>query len=204
MRRAPSALPGVNIHAAPGKIPIWNQSIRVDGWRRSRYRRLWPIFETSMTRYLSSRLKLFAILGLLCANATAVAASIESFAPNGEVKGVRQVTARFSAAIVPFGDPRELAPFAIACNPADMSEGNGRWADTRNWVYDFEQDLPAGDRLRRSGRWQFRSAEFDTDVRSRVAGDRKIISTGQQPARVYSAALSTVFSASSNASARSN
>ena len=97
-----------------------------------------------MTRYLSSRRKLFAILGLLCANATAVAASIESFVPNGEVKGVRQVTARFSAAIVPFGDPRELAPFAIACNPADMSEGSGRWADTRNWVYDFARDLPAG------------------------------------------------------------
>ena len=82
---------------------------------------------------------------LLCSgSAVTQAATIESFAPNGEIKGVRQVTTRFSAAIVPFGDPRELAPFTITCNPADRVKGTGRWADTRNWVYDFDQDLPAG------------------------------------------------------------
>ncbi|MDD5330503.1 MAG: MG2 domain-containing protein [Sulfuricella sp.] len=65
---------------------------------------------------------------------------VESFSPQGTVKGVRQVTARFSAPIIPFGDPRLPEPFDIDC-PA---KGTARWADTRNWVYDFDRDLPAG------------------------------------------------------------
>ncbi|MFA9441345.1 alpha-2-macroglobulin [Uliginosibacterium sp. sgz301328] len=68
------------------------------------------------------------------------AARVESFSPKGEVKAVRQVVARFSEPMVTFGDPRTEAPFDINC-PA---KGNGHWADTRNWIYDFEQDLPAG------------------------------------------------------------
>ena len=95
-----------------------------------------------MTLYLPRR---FAFLtALYCVSAAALAATIESFSPNGEVKGVRQVTARFSSAVVPFGDPRDMAPFAIACSPTEMANGKGRWADTRNWVYDFDRDLPAG------------------------------------------------------------
>ncbi|MGQ0595535.1 MAG: MG2 domain-containing protein [Gammaproteobacteria bacterium] len=65
---------------------------------------------------------------------------VESFAPQGTVKGVRQVAARFSEPMVPFGDPRLSEPFAIDCPEA----GKGRWADARNFVYDFERDLPAG------------------------------------------------------------
>ena len=83
----------------------------------------------------------FLIL-LLCVAATTQAATVESFSPGGEIKKVRQVTARFSTAMVPFGDPRELSPFAVLCTPAIA--GTARWADTRNWVYDFERDLPAG------------------------------------------------------------
>ena len=86
-------------------------------------------------------LKIFA---LLCLNPVAHAASIESFSPQGEVKGVRQVTARFTAPMVPFGDPRELVPFSISCSPSDFAKGTARWADPRNWVYDFERDLPSG------------------------------------------------------------
>ena len=70
----------------------------------------------------------------------ATAAEIEFFSPQGEVKKVRQVAVRFSAQMVAFGDPREVAPFDVACPVA----GKGRWADQRNWVYDFEHDLPAG------------------------------------------------------------
>lgn len=66
--------------------------------------------------------------------------SVELFSPQGQVKKVRQVAARFSGQMVPFGDPRELDPFDITC----PENGKGRWADGRNWVYDFEQDLPAG------------------------------------------------------------
>ncbi len=68
------------------------------------------------------------------------AAEVEFFSPSGEVKKVRQVAVRFSEQMVAFGDPREVNPFDISCPAA----GKGRWADQRNWIYDFEQDLPAG------------------------------------------------------------
>ena len=62
------------------------------------------------------------------------------FSPQGEVKGVRQVAARFSEPMVPFGDPRLADPFDVDC----PQPGAGRWADQKNWVFDFERDLPAG------------------------------------------------------------
>jgi hypothetical protein len=79
----------------------------------------------------------------LCVLSLAVSAapiSVELFSPQGQVKKVRQVAVRFSGQMVSFGDPRELDPFDISC----AEKGKGRWADGRNWVYDFEQDLPAG------------------------------------------------------------
>ncbi|MGH8678732.1 MAG: hypothetical protein ACREUQ_10325, partial [Burkholderiales bacterium] len=79
------------------------------------------------------------ILGIF-ATTSAHAAALESFSPQGEVKGVRQVTARFSAPMVALGDPRLPAPFDIDCRVP----GSARWADPRNWVYDFERDIPAG------------------------------------------------------------
>ncbi|KQT41165.1 MULTISPECIES: alpha-2-macroglobulin [unclassified Methylophilus] len=68
------------------------------------------------------------------------AVTVQSFSPQGEIKAVRQVSARFSEPMVAFGDPRLESPFDISC-PAP---GNGHWADARNWVYDFDDDLPAG------------------------------------------------------------
>jgi alpha-2-macroglobulin len=66
---------------------------------------------------------------------------VEFFAPEGTVRGVRQVHARFSAPMVPFGDLRDVAqPFVIDC----PEPGNPRWVDDRNWIYDFDRDLPAG------------------------------------------------------------
>jgi uncharacterized protein YfaS (alpha-2-macroglobulin family) len=67
-------------------------------------------------------------------------ATVESFSPKGEVKAVRQVAARFSEPMVAFGDPRLASPFDIRCD----AKGHGHWADGRNWVYDFDADLPAG------------------------------------------------------------
>ncbi|MEP6942615.1 MAG: alpha-2-macroglobulin family protein [Betaproteobacteria bacterium] len=66
--------------------------------------------------------------------------AVDFFSPQGTVKGVRQASARFASAMVPFGDPREIDPFDIQC----PEKGKGRWADMRNWVYDFDRDLPAG------------------------------------------------------------
>ena len=65
---------------------------------------------------------------------------IESFSPTGTVKDVRQVVVRFDTPMVPFGDPRLAEPFDIQC----PVPGKSRWADARNWIYDFESDLPGG------------------------------------------------------------
>ena len=65
---------------------------------------------------------------------------VEVFSPQGAVKDVRQVSARFSVPMVPFGDPRLADPFEITC----PEKGTARWADARNWVFDFDRDLPAG------------------------------------------------------------
>jgi alpha-2-macroglobulin len=67
-------------------------------------------------------------------------AQVVLFTPQGEVKGVRQVQARFSEQIVPFGAMVQLEPFDLSC----LEKGHGRWADGKNWVYDFDRDLPAG------------------------------------------------------------
>ncbi len=65
---------------------------------------------------------------------------VDFFSPQNEVKGVRQVTARFSEQMVPFGDPRLVEPFEITC----PEKGRQRWGDGKNWIYDFDRDLPAG------------------------------------------------------------
>ncbi len=66
---------------------------------------------------------------------------IEAFFPQGTVKNIRQVQVRFSEPMVPFGDPRATAPpFDIDCT----EKGAAHWTDDRNWVYDFDRDLPAG------------------------------------------------------------
>ncbi len=68
-------------------------------------------------------------------------ARVESFTPQGVVKKVRQVQVRFSEAMVPLGDPKfDLLPFEIK----SPEKGSARWADSRNWEFDFDRDLPAG------------------------------------------------------------
>lgn len=68
-------------------------------------------------------------------------ARIVLFTPQGEVKGVRQVRATFSEPMVPLGDPRGvIEPFELDC----PERGTGRWADSKNWIYEFDRDLPAG------------------------------------------------------------
>jgi alpha-2-macroglobulin len=78
---------------------------------------------------------------VLAAAPAAAALTVEQFSPQGTVKQIRQVTARFSAPMVPFGDLRDVAaPFAIDC----AEPGTARWVDSRTWAYDFSRDLPAG------------------------------------------------------------
>lgn len=65
---------------------------------------------------------------------------VDSFSPQGTVKGVRQVRVHFSEQIVAFGDMHLPDPFEPTCT----EKGTGRWVDGKNWSYDFERDLPAG------------------------------------------------------------
>lgn len=86
---------------------------------------------------------LLALLFLVTARNTnaGVTPSVEFFSPQGTVKGVRQVSVRFSEQIAPLGDPRAIIePFDIIC----PMNGAQRWADGNNWVYDFDADLPPG------------------------------------------------------------
>ena len=71
---------------------------------------------------------------------TTQAASITRFSPQGEVAQIRQVRASFSEAAVAFGDPKAAAPFDVKCNEA----GTARWADDKNWIFDFNRNLPPG------------------------------------------------------------
>ncbi|MCC7202515.1 MAG: hypothetical protein IT393_07650 [Nitrospirae bacterium] len=81
-------------------------------------------------------LSFFINIGL----ASAEGPGVEFFNPQGVVKGVRQVSVRFSEQMVTFGDPFVEGPFDIKC----LEKGNGRWMDGKNWEYDFDRDLPAG------------------------------------------------------------
>ena len=67
-------------------------------------------------------------------------ARVEQFSPQGVVKDIRQVSVRFSEQMVAFGDPRLSDPFDIQC----PEKGRGRWVDGKNWIFDFDSDLPGG------------------------------------------------------------
>ncbi|MGD9831486.1 MAG: MG2 domain-containing protein [Piscinibacter sp.] len=86
-----------------------------------------------------------AALLLAALAAAAQAASISGVTPRGEVVQVRQVTLRFSEAVVPFGDLRLPDPAGVACDGPAVA-GSGRWSNDRVWLYDFEAPLPPGTR----------------------------------------------------------
>ncbi len=89
---------------------------------------------------------LFLAAAALCVPVAALALQISSFSPQGEVAKVRQVVARFDSAAVRFGDLQAAAPFTVQCGDAEVSKGSGRWTSEREWVFDFEIDLPPGAR----------------------------------------------------------
>jgi uncharacterized protein YfaS (alpha-2-macroglobulin family) len=96
-----------------------------------------------------------SVVVTLIAATAAHAATILSASPQGEVAQVRQVTVKFSEAVVPFGDLRLPDPFAVACQGAAPA-GSGRWANDRTWLYDFREPLPPGTRctLKARAEWK--------------------------------------------------
>ncbi|WP_295644947.1 MG2 domain-containing protein [uncultured Methylibium sp.] len=83
------------------------------------------------------------LLSSLFVAVPARAATIASVSPQGEVAQVRQVTVKFSEAVVAFGDPRLPDPAAVQCEGAAPA-GAGRWASDRVWLYDFREALGPG------------------------------------------------------------
>lgn len=92
--------------------------------------------------FSSVRRALLAAATLVFA-AAAPAATVVSVTPQGEVAQVRQVTVKFSEAVVPLGDLRLPDPFSLACE-GKVPPGAGRWSDDRVWLYDFNDSLPPG------------------------------------------------------------
>ncbi len=92
---------------------------------------------------IPKNLWLLGLAGLLAAH-SAQALQIIRVSPQGEVARVSQVVAKFDAAAVAFGDPKAAAPLTLNCSDAQASKGTGRWTGEREWVYDFEHELPPG------------------------------------------------------------
>ena len=86
------------------------------------------------------------------------ALQISHFSPQGEVARVRQMVAKFDAAAVRFGDPKAPAPLNLSCSDAAATQGTGRWTSEREWVFDFDNDLPPGVRCTATTKSGFKSA----------------------------------------------
>ncbi len=97
-------------------------------------------------------------LATLGAMESAHALQITSLSPQGEVARVRQVVAKFDAAAVNFGDPKAPPPLSLSCSDAAATKGNGRWTSEKEWVFDFENDLPPGVRCTATAKAGFKSA----------------------------------------------
>ena len=103
------------------------------------------VFKTILDHGISRTLVFLA--GAAMAGIACAAPRVDVFTPQGEAKAARQVSVRFSEPMVAFGDPRLADPFTVQCQgDAERLKGRGRWADQKNWIYDFEADLPAGQR----------------------------------------------------------
>ncbi|MFO1330134.1 MAG: MG2 domain-containing protein [Rubrivivax sp.] len=101
-----------------------------------------------------------AVLGLV-APAAALAASIASVSPQGEVRQAQQVVVSFSEAVVPLGDLRRPDPMQLDCS-GPPAPGQGRWLDERRWAWDFKDALPPGLRcvLKRRADWKPQNGEL--------------------------------------------
>ncbi|MGJ7508055.1 alpha-2-macroglobulin family protein [Variovorax sp. GT1P44] len=90
------------------------------------------------------------------------ALQITSLTPQGEVARIRQVVAKFDQPAANFGDPKAPAPIALSCTDAQAAKGTGRWTGEKQWVFDFENDLPPGVRCTATRVAGFRSPAGST------------------------------------------
>jgi len=78
---------------------------------------------------------------LFCASAHA--AGVRQFSPQGQIDQQIKATAVFSADMVPLGRPDAAAPFSVDCGEV---KGKGRWGDARSWSYTLDRPLQPGER----------------------------------------------------------
>ncbi len=109
------------------------------------------------------------LLGLVLLAPHVAAAAEVQLSPQGEVKQVRQVTARFDQPMVPFGEPERPAPYDVSCQP--QQEGKGRWLDAYFWAFDFARNLPGGVRCQLTPQENLRTATGAAVVAPRGAFD---------------------------------
>jgi hypothetical protein len=79
---------------------------------------------------MPATLRVLAV-ALLLLPASGFAAEVDFFSPQGEVKGVRQVAARFSTSWSPSAIRARLN-----CSTSIAPRRARRWADQKNWVFD--------------------------------------------------------------------
>ncbi|MFA5520477.1 MAG: MG2 domain-containing protein [Castellaniella sp.] len=71
------------------------------------------------------------------------AVQVSEFVPQGEVATIDSVQISFDDDMVPFGDAQLPAPLTLSCSGGEAG-GAGRWLDSRRWIYEFNNRLPAG------------------------------------------------------------
>ncbi|MBC7712487.1 MAG: hypothetical protein H7177_04085, partial [Rhizobacter sp.] len=96
-------------------------------------------------------MKFYTLMGaFLLSLSSAFAAEVVSISPEGNVKNIQQITVRFSTDMTALGDPRDtIFPFAPNCTDTagkkiKVPESQSRWADSKNWSFDYATPLTAG------------------------------------------------------------
>jgi hypothetical protein len=85
----------------------------------------------------------FAVLALALAPVAAVGdqtAQVVLATPGTGDGAIERFTMRFTDDMVALGDPRATAPAKVTCQVG----GQGRWIDTKTWVWEFANALPGG------------------------------------------------------------
>ena len=85
------------------------------------------------------------------------ALSISQVTPSGSVNEVQQIVVQTSADAVRLGNAQAPAPVRVQCTPAQAAQGTGRWNHAREWVWQFQQTVPAGTRCQIQTEKSFKS-----------------------------------------------
>lgn len=102
--------------------------------------------------------------------------TVLSATPGSETGGFRSFNIRFSAPMVPLGEPRARGPFDVDCPVA----GTGRWSDQQSYSYEFAAALPGGSRCTLTLRTDLEGVDGTPLVGQRI---RYVLDSGAPDAR---------------------